>query len=232
LRDKLVYAGPASQRDVFDIYKLVINAPQKAIRATGDDDGTAHISTRPHDNNELNDARKSAVLALVDLASAWHDAPEILYHAEVNNAINARQLRHFAVRLARKALPPYSPSFARAAASLLTCHKAKEAWCNIETFPKAEQTAIRSLAARVTDALKNDTFVDARYLTRLSHNSGQIALPQPPCLADPAAQVQLLEASNGNATITHGSLKRPFPAPGAPPQAKRLRDVTTPSPYA
>jgi len=225
-------ACPASQRDVFDIYKLVINAPQKAIRATGDDDGTAHISTRPHDNNELNDARKSAVLALVDLASAWHDAPEILYHAEVNNAINARQLRHFAVRLARKALPPYSPSFARAAASLLTCHKAKEAWCNIETFPKAEQTAIRSLAARVTDALKNDTFVDARYLTRLSHNSGQIALPQPPCLADPAAQVQLLEASNGNATITHGSLKRPFPAPGAPPQAKRLRDVTTPSPYA
>jgi len=223
-------ACPTSQRDVFDIYKLVINAPRKAIRAISDDDGVAHISTRPHDNHELNDARKSALLALVDLASTWHGAPEILYYAEVNDAIDARQLRHFAVRLARKALPPYSPSFARAAASLLTCQKAKEAWCNIETFPKAEHTAIKSLAARVTDALGNDTFVDARYLTRLSHNFGQIALPQPPCLANMAAQLQLLEANNGNATIACESPKRPLPAPGAPPHAKRLQDATTPSP--
>lgn len=213
-------------------------APHAVRAAASDEEGTAHASTRLQGNHDLNDARKSALLALVDLASVWHGALEILRYAEVDEAVDGRQLRHFVLRLARRASHPYSLPFARAAASLLTCRKAKEAWRNIETFPKAEQTVIRNFTVRVADALKDDASVHEPYLARLGHSTGQISLAQPKpadkfsilpsrsCPSDPDSHTKLLQASNGDAAISHVSKKRPCPAPDLPPHAKRSHTAT------
>ena len=77
---------------------------------------------------ELTDARKAALFALIDLAVAWHGAPEVLYFVENSKGIDASRLRHVVVQLSRTTLPPYSFRFAHAVPTLLSCFKAKQRW--------------------------------------------------------------------------------------------------------
>ena len=90
---------------------------------------------------ELTDARKAALFALIDLAVAWHGAPEVLYFVENSKGIDASQLRHVVVQLSRKTLPPYSFRFAHAVATLLSCFKAKQIW-HSETYSHEDRQLI------------------------------------------------------------------------------------------
>jgi hypothetical protein len=146
-----VYATyPQSKRDVFEILKLIIDAPVRMV-ATGEN---REISSTRGEIHELHDVRKTALFALVDFAAAWHGAPEVLDYVKTIRSIDTAQLRHLVVRVARKMKPPYSARLAHATASLLSCQKAKRAWRNIDTFPYEDQHAIRSLASRIATILK------------------------------------------------------------------------------
>jgi hypothetical protein len=149
-----VYATyPQSQREVFEILKLVFEASNRAvIGATGQNTEVACT----HEIHGLYDARRAALFALVDLAAAWHSGPEVLCYVEHTISIDMTLLKPLVIQVARKIIPPYSSRFARAIASLLSCRKAKRAWRNIDTFPLEDQYAVRSLASRVASILEQN----------------------------------------------------------------------------
>jgi len=155
-----VYATyPRSQRDVFEVLKLVVEAPRRAISAdSGAKCDQSARSPNVQEKYELTDARKAALFALVDLAIAWHGAPEVLYFVENSKSIDASQLRHVVVRLSRKTLPPYSSRFGHAVATLLSCFKAKQIWYS-ETYSHEDRQLIRMLSSQIATTLRGRTII-------------------------------------------------------------------------
>jgi len=162
-----VYATyPRSQREVFEVLKLVVENPWRAIPAASyaKCDGSA-LSPHVQEKYELTGARKAALFALIDLAVAWHGAPEVLYFVENSKGIDASQLRHVVVQLSRKTLPPYSFRFAHAVATLLSCFKAKQIW-HSETYSHEDRQLIRTLSSQIATTLRGRT-IHYTYLAQL-----------------------------------------------------------------
>ena len=113
----------------------------------------------------IRDIRKAALFALIDLAVAWHGAPEVLYFVENSKGIDASQLRHVVVQLSRKTLPPYSFRFAHAVATLLSCFKAKQIW-HSETYSHEDRQLIRTLSSQIATTLRGRT-IHYTYLAQL-----------------------------------------------------------------
>ena len=205
---------PRSQREVFEILKLLLHGPFRvsAIEISTDI-GRRHIHTSSQKSCGIGGMRGAALVLLVNLTTTWHGAPEVLKYVEHAGCIDILQTRHFIMCLVRKLLPPFSLPFARAAESLLSCCKAQQALYNLKSSPPEEKFAVELFAQGIVGALENHSMSGGQNLRSKtdsnipSHVSAHILSP---------AQVRIVAALPSRstwlkqrATLHHSNSKIP-----------------------
>ena len=207
---------PRSQREVFEILKLLLQGPFRvsAIEISTDIE-RRHIHTSSQKSCGIGGMRGAALVLLVNLTTTWHGAPEVLKYVEHAGCIDILQTRHFIMCLVRKLLPPFSLPFARAAESLLSCCKAQQALYNLKSSPPEEKFAVELFAQGIVGALENHSMSGGQNLRPKtdsnipSHVSAHIYSP---------AQVRIVAALPSRstwlkqrATLHHSNSKIPKP---------------------
>lgn len=169
--------SPRARRRIFNVYQRIVDAPSRMGVATHYHTGSQPSRlSEPYDSSDVS---KAVVFGLVDLAADWSCAPDVLYFVQVSNSIDGALLQHFVLRLGKKVCPPYSTTFADAAANLLACPKARRVWRRIDKFAANDSETIRDFASLIASNLR-DASSHCAYLTRLG-TLGQITIALPKC---------------------------------------------------
>ncbi|KAJ1445666.1 hypothetical protein M885DRAFT_592174 [Pelagophyceae sp. CCMP2097] len=118
--------------------------------------------------SDVAEAKRSALSALVELAAHGSFAPRVAgFVAGEAKHLEAPLLRHFLVRLAVRAEPPFSGTFARAAGKLVGL--AKQALRSLDVIPNThDKAAVRRFARALSDDHAADVSgPDAAFCARL-----------------------------------------------------------------